>query len=168
MTKCLYDGFVLKGHRVCVPTELHNDVLKLLHTPHMGISKTLLCARTSVYWSSLNKDIEKMVNECIQYQETQNVNKTEPMIPIDAPFPWHTLCIDNFEIDGMTFLLIVDKFSKFLIVRECSLDTSSTIDMLLDVFIQQGLPVKMISDSSLDINLTYTSAHHYSGHGQAE
>ena len=76
----------------------------------------------------------------------------------------------------------VDNFSKFLIVRECSLDTSSTIDTLLDVFIQQGLPVKMISDkgsnftsveftsfcSSLDINLTHTSAHHHSGNGQAE
>ena len=41
----VYDGLVLKGHRVCVPTELHNDVLKLLHTLHMGISKALLCAR---------------------------------------------------------------------------------------------------------------------------
>ena len=123
-----------------------------------------------------------MVNECIQCQETQTVNKKELMIPIDASFPWHMLCIDNFEIDGMTFLLIVDKFSKFLIVRECSLDTSSTIDILLDVFIQQGLPVKLISDrgsnftsveftnlcSSLNINLTHTSAHHHSGHGQAE
>ena len=82
----------------------------------------------------------------------------------------------------MTFLLIVDKFNKFLIVRECSLDTSTTIDMQLDVFIQQGLPVKMISDrgsnftlveftsfcNSLDINLTHTSVHHHSGHGQAE
>ena len=82
----------------------------------------------------------------------------------------------------MTFLLIVDKFRKFITVRECSLDTSSTIDMLLDVFIQQGLPVKMISDrgsnftlveltslcSSLDINLIHTSAHHHSGNGQAE
>ena len=178
----VYDGLALKGHRVCVPTNLHNDGLKLLHTPHMGVSKTLLCARTSVYWPSLNKDIEKMVNECIQCQETQNVNKKEPMIPIDAPFPWHMLCIDNFEIDGVTFLLIVDKFSKFLIVRECSLDTSSTIHMLLDVFIQQGLPLKMISDrgsnftlveftsfcNSLDINLTHTSVYHHSGHGQAE
>ena len=135
-----------------------------------------------MYWPNLNKDIQKMVNECIQCQETQNVNKKEPMIPTDAPFPWHMLYIDNFKIDGMTFLLIVDKFSKFLIVRECSLNTSSTIDTLLNVFIQQGLPVKMISDrgsnftlveftsfcSSLDINLTHTSAHHHTGHGQAE
>ena len=75
--------------------------------------------------------------------------KTEPMIPIDAPFPWHMLCIDNFKIDVMTFLLIVDKFSKFLIIRECSLDPSSTINMLLDVFIQQGLPVKLISDRGI-------------------
>ena len=37
----VYDGLVLTGHRVCVPKELCNDVLKLLHTPHMGISKTL-------------------------------------------------------------------------------------------------------------------------------
>ena len=44
-----------------------------------------------------------MVNECIQCQQTQNVNKKEPMISIDAPFLWHMLCIDNFEIDGMTF-----------------------------------------------------------------
>ena len=103
------------------------------------------------------------------------------MIHIDTPFPWLTLCIDNFKIHGMTFLLIVDKYSKFLIVRECSLDTSSTMDLLLDVFIQQGLPVKLISDrgsnftsveftsfcSSLNMNLTHTSAHHHSGHGQA-
>ena len=34
------DGLVLKGHRVCVPTGLHNDILNLLQTPHMGISKT--------------------------------------------------------------------------------------------------------------------------------
>ena len=61
----VYDGLVLKGHRFCVPTELDNDVLKLLHTPHMGISKTLLHAGTSVYWPGLNRDIEKMVNECI-------------------------------------------------------------------------------------------------------
>ena len=94
----VYDGLVLKGHRVCVPTDLHNDVLMLLHTPHMSISKTLLHARTSVYWPSLNKDIEKMVNECIQCQETKNINQKEPMIPIDTPFPWHTLCIDNFKI----------------------------------------------------------------------
>ena len=133
----VYDGLVLKGHRVCIPTNLHNDILKLLHTPHMGISKTLLCARTSVYWLGVNKDIKSMANECIQCQETQNVNMKEPMIPIDALFPWHMLYIDNFEIDGMTFLLIVDKFSKFLIIRECSLDTSSTIDMLLDVFIHK-------------------------------
>ena len=45
----VYDGLVLKGHRVCIPTNLCNDNLKLLHTPHMGISKTLLHARTSVY-----------------------------------------------------------------------------------------------------------------------
>ena len=45
----VYDGLVLKGHRFCVPAELHNDVLKLLLTPHMGIIKTLLHARTSVY-----------------------------------------------------------------------------------------------------------------------
>ena len=177
-----YDGLVLKGYRFCIPTNLHNDILKLPHTPHMGISKALLCTRTSVYWSGVTKDIDRIVNECIQCQETQNVNKKEQMIPIDAPFPWHTLCIDNFKIDGMIFLLIVDKFSKFLIVRECSLDTSSTMDMLLDVFIQQGLPVKLISDrgsnftsleftnfySSLNINLTHTSTHHHSGHGQEE
>ena len=119
----VYDGLVLKGHRVCIPTNLHNNVLKLLHAPHMGISKTLLHARTSVYWPGVTKDIERIVNECIKCQETQNVNKKEPMIPIDAAFPWHMLCIDNFEIDGMTFLLTVDKFSKFLIIREYSLDT---------------------------------------------
>ena len=99
----VYDGLVLKGHRVCIPTNLHNDVLKLLHTPHMGFSKTLLHPRTSVYWPGVNKDIERMVNECIECQETQHVNKKEPMIPIDAPFPWHMLYIDNFDIVGMMF-----------------------------------------------------------------
>ena len=45
----VYNGLVLKGHRVRIPTNLQNNILRLLHTPHMGISKTLLHARTSVY-----------------------------------------------------------------------------------------------------------------------
>ena len=50
---------MLKDRHIIIPTSLKQQVLDQLHTNHMGIEKTKLLACKSVYWSTINVDIEK-------------------------------------------------------------------------------------------------------------
>ena len=47
-----------------IPSQLHDEALKLLHSSHMGIVKTKDRARTSFFWPSINPDIESHLSEC--------------------------------------------------------------------------------------------------------
>ena len=61
-----YKGIIVKGDRVVIPSSLLNDVLKDIHSGHLGIEKCRLRARVSVVWPNMNKDIAQMVNSCEQ------------------------------------------------------------------------------------------------------
>ena len=70
---------VLKGRHIVIPTSLRQQVLDQLHTNHMGIEKTKLLAYRSVYWSSINVDIEKYIKNCatcLEYQQMQPKEKS--------------------------------------------------------------------------------------------
>ena len=55
------DRIVLKGRHIVIPTRLRQQVLDQLHTNHIGIEKTKLLAWESVYWHSIDADIEKYI-----------------------------------------------------------------------------------------------------------
>ena len=50
---------VMKGRQIVIPTVLKQQVLDQLHTNHMGIKKTKLLTRESIYWANINTDIKK-------------------------------------------------------------------------------------------------------------
>ena len=55
------DGIKCKGRHIVIPNSLGQQVLDQLHTNHMGIEKTKLLTHESVYWSSINADIESYI-----------------------------------------------------------------------------------------------------------
>ena len=57
------DGIILKGRHIVIPNSLRQQVLGQLHTNHMGIEKKKLLACESVYWSSINADIEDCIKK---------------------------------------------------------------------------------------------------------
>ena len=62
--------------------------------------------------------------------------------------PWHTLGSDLFYHKRLDFLVVVDYFSKFLIVRKISNSTSSAIIKELDsIFSEYGKPYLFHSDN---------------------
>ena len=60
----IVNGLIVKGHRVVIPSRLHDEALKLLHSSHMGIVKTKDRARTSFFWPNMNQEIEAHLSEC--------------------------------------------------------------------------------------------------------
>ncbi|PIK38385.1 hypothetical protein BSL78_24770 [Apostichopus japonicus] len=63
------DGLIIKGDRIVVPKTMQKDILRKLHEAHQGITKCQLRAKASVFWHSINRDIEDMVKECHLCQE---------------------------------------------------------------------------------------------------
>ena len=86
------DGLVLKGTHIVVPESCRDEILDQLHEGHFGIDRTKLCARDSVYWPSINKDIECLVKTCDLCQEHSCRNTNDSAIPRDIPIQaWSTV-----------------------------------------------------------------------------
>ena len=51
--------------KVIVPNKLQGRVLEELHTGHMGIVKMKSLARTHVWWPIIDKQIEEIVQKCV-------------------------------------------------------------------------------------------------------
>ena len=44
------DGLVLKGTRIIIPDKKREDIWKLIHEGHLGLSKCKMRAKETVYW----------------------------------------------------------------------------------------------------------------------
>lgn len=144
------DGIILKGERIIIPSSMKAKILNQLHCAHQGIEKTKLLARDSVYWNNINSDIEKMVKSCPVCQEHQPAQQRETLLPHDIPNrPWETVGADFFQLNGKDYLIVADYFSKYFLVRKFDKDCSSlsTIKALKQMFAEQGIPAKVITDN---------------------
>ena len=126
-----------------------DEILDQLHQGHFGSDRTKLHARDSVYWPSINKDIECLVKTCDLCQEHSCRNNKDPAIPRDIPIQaWSTVQTDLFTLDGLSFLLVVDVTSWFPVVRILKNETAnSVINAPKGIYCDFGLPRKIISDN---------------------
>ncbi|XP_030851766.1 uncharacterized protein K02A2.6-like [Strongylocentrotus purpuratus] len=144
------DGIILKGNRVVIPKQMQPDILEKLHTSHLGQQKTKLLARGKVFWSNMNKDIDRVVQSCVRCQEHQPAQTPEPLQPHDIPtMPWSTVATDMFELKGKQWLIVVDYYSKYPVVRQLpdQATSSAVITMMQQVFAEHGIPAKVVSDN---------------------
>ena len=114
------------------------------------IDRTKLCARDSVYWPSINKDIESLIKTCDLCQEHSSRNKKDPSLPRDIPIQaWSTIQMDLFMLEDHTFLLVVDMTSRFPVVRILNSETTkSVLNTLKGVYCNFGLPKKVLTDNN--------------------
>ena len=140
------NGLVIKGDRLVIPKSMQEELLTILHTGHLGIEKTKLKARSGVYWPGINHDIEGLVQGCEICQEHQSNTTQEPLLQHEIPpRPWHTLGSDLFQ----GYLIIIDHYSKFPVVREAGENPSSAkvISAMREVFSEFGIPEMIMSDN---------------------
>ena len=60
----IVDGLVMLNTRIYISIKLRAEVLRKLHSEHQGILKTTRWARESVWWPSINKEIQDSVESC--------------------------------------------------------------------------------------------------------
>ena len=117
-----------KGKQVIIPNALRSDILHQLQEAHLGIEKTRLLMRESVYWPNIYKDIEMMVKRCAICQESQTEHRQQPLLAHDVPStPWKKVASDLFQIKGDNYILVTYYHSKFYLVAKMHSTTSSSI-----------------------------------------
>ena len=127
------NGIIIKGKRAVIPETMQQDIINQLHTAHLGKEKTKLLAHDTDFWLTMNKDIEHLIDQCKACQEYQNSQQAESLKQHNIPQrPWSVLCTDLFEIKGQHFLIVVDYYSKFPIVKQ--IDKKNKIDMVYLIF----------------------------------
>ena len=106
----------------------------------MGICKTLECARTSIFWPNITNDIKKLLSQCRVCAQHQDKQPNESIISEPELKPWTSLSIDNFEYKGRHYLIILDRCTKFVVVKHVhSYDAGTTVETMCEVFSEFGL-----------------------------
>ena len=143
------DGIILKGERIVVPKALRGDILRQLHSSHVGIVKTKERARSSVFWPNITKDITQLVSGCEICAMHQMDQQKEPLISSEVPqYPFQHVGLDIFTFSGMEYLITVDYYSRFFEVDKLAISNSQQVISKLKMhFARYGIPEKITSDN---------------------
>jgi len=80
------DGLVFKGQRIVVPVDARPEILRRIHSSHIGVNGCIRRAREGVFYPGLTADIKKVVASCAICAASM---QKEPLMPHDAPTrPW--------------------------------------------------------------------------------
>lgn len=177
-------GCVLWGNRVLIPACHQKYLLNMLHEEHPGICKMKALARNFVWWPKMDEDIESIVKSCSICQMTR---KSVPKAPLQQwTWPtrrWHRVHMDFGTKDGVTFLIIIDSFSKWVEVFQMNgTSATSTLDKLRTCISAYGIMDNLVSDNgppfqsaefkefvkANGINHIFSPPYHPSSNGQVE
>lgn len=145
------NGCLMWGHRVTVPIDLRGEILKNLHSSHMGIVRMKALARSYVWWPRIDHDIESIIRKC----ETCLINsKDNPPKSELHVWEWPEAPNERIHVDflgplgNQMYIAIIDSHSKWIDIREMkNITTESTIDVLRDYFSTWGIPLRLVSDN---------------------
>lgn len=140
-TFIIIDECLFSGDRIIIPTVFRRRILEELHTGHPGYVRMKLRAQGSVFWPSINKDIERAVQCCEDCAKVPRspIKCTLKSWPVPTK-PWSRIHADFAgPVDGAFYLVIVDAFSNWPEVFKLSSITSAkTIECFEEVIARHG------------------------------
>lgn len=143
------DDMLCYDDRIVIPSSLRQRYLDLLVAVHAHPNKMKARARKSVWWPFMNSDINQRWRSCPTCVERSPSNPKEPTKPREpAEFPFQILHMDLASYSGKQYLIIVDQFSGWPIVRNLGKEatTATVTQFLLPVFEAFGIPEMIFSD----------------------
>lgn len=148
---CVLGQLLLRGNRIVIPLGLRDDMLRLGHEGHLGITGTKRNLRCRVWWPSMDADIEKYVRHCQGCQLTGPATCKDPIRVTDLPNgPWEELACDLLGPlpNGDHILVLVDYHSRWYEIKFLKTTTcSKVVEALKGCFDIFGLPVYLKTDN---------------------
>ncbi|PIO58024.1 integrase core domain protein, partial [Teladorsagia circumcincta] len=122
----------------------------MLHEGHPGMNRMKALARSYVFWTKINDDLEKLVRTCPGCQEAVKSPLKNTLCSWPHPdVPWSRIHIDFAgPMDGISYSVVVDAFSKWPeVIPMTSTTSTATLRKLRRLFAQFGLPHIIVSDN---------------------
>ena len=153
------DGIILYNERILVPQALRPNVISTLHAAHQGVDSMTARAESSVFWPGITKDIREIRERCAQCNRNAPSHPSAPPTPPVRPvYPFQCVCADYFTIGGISYLVIVDRYSNWPLVWQATEGAKGLISALRSTFGNYGAPEEMASDGGPEFTASATTA----------
>ena len=99
-------------------------------------------------YTGITDDIKITYQKCTICAKHARTIQKETLQPTETPAnAWDKLGLDIFQLNGIHYLLTVDYFSHFPVLRRLhSLHSQSVISVLKQIFTELGIPKTIVSD----------------------
>lgn len=145
------NGCLLRGHKLIIPRSIQKIVLDELHKGHLGETKMKEEARNRFWWPGMSVAIEHYVGACAVCTSLRASPPRVALTPWPYPTqPWYRVHVDFLgPINGRTFLVVVDAYSKWVECFDVSSGSGSriVIEKLCEVMARFGLFHTICSDN---------------------
>ena len=113
----LFEGYVLWGTQVVIPSDHREAVLTELHDSHPRMSRMKGLTRMYVRWPGITTDIEITVRQSPECQSHQETPPQAPLQPWSWPSrPWSHQHLDYAgPVQGKMYLILIDAHSKWMV-----------------------------------------------------
>ncbi|UYV80371.1 K02A2.6-like [Cordylochernes scorpioides] len=141
------NGLLMRSCRLVIPASMKLEILDKLHAG-LGITKTRLRARETVWWPGISEEIAETVRKCsVCIQEA--VSKHEPLIPTNFPTrPWQKIGMDLFKFENKWYLVVIDYYSRFPeMIQLDRLTANVVVRSCKSIFARHGIPETVVSDN---------------------
>ena len=146
----VHEGLILYGPRILIPRASRKQATTQLHAAHQGINKTRERAARTVWWPTINNDIEQAVGRCTTCRETLPSLTHQPLLHGPrASRPFQTLHLDLCHHGGEQYLVITDEYSGWPDLAGLGRDASAAaiIDKLRRQFLAHTVPEAVRPDN---------------------
>ena len=100
------------------------DILQQLHEGHLGVTKCRERARQSVWRKGMDRQLREFILCCSVCCKEQT-QRAEPLIPTPLrDLPWQRV---GSEWKGLSYLLVVDYYPRFIEVPKLSATTVDSV-----------------------------------------
>ena len=141
------DGVICYGDRLVIPAKLRSTCLDALHAAHQGTSKMTARAEASLFWPGITKDIAATRDRCAVCNGNAPSQPAMPSItPLEPLYPFQHICADFFHHQGVTYLVLVDRFSNWPVVTTSIDGATGLTQTLRETFATFGIPDSLTSD----------------------
>ena len=105
----------------------------------------------------MNSEIEDIIKKCPTGLTFRKRQSSEPIMnhPIPNQF-WTKPAADSFSVYGHYYLLIIDYYSKFNVIKTLNnLQSSAVIKKCKKIFSQCGTPKELVTDNGPEVSSHY-------------
>ena len=115
-----------------------------------GSSINIIGASQSVFWPNMSQEITATRAHCSPCTRSAPSNPSmPPSQPVQPDFPFSHCCMDFFEVQGQTYLALVDRYTGWLSVLCLAKDNSdNVIAALRQYFARWGVSKQLTSDGA--------------------